>query len=84
VLTLGSLIAAAILTLGWLVAYAGQVEVGKIVGNVGVVVLLLTPVAGLVTTWSELRGVRPTHARLAIAVLAVLVLATLIALLPRV
>jgi hypothetical protein len=84
VLTYSSLTAAAILALGLLLDIAGQAAVAALVGNVGIVVLLLTPAAGLVATWSELRALRPTHALLAVAVLGVLVLATLIALLPRV
>lgn len=82
VLTLGSLAAAAILGVG-LVAKLAGVTGFESLGNVGVVVLLLTPVAGLIATWSELRRLRPTHARLAIAVLGVLTLATVIALLAR-
>jgi hypothetical protein len=84
VLTLGSLIAAAILALGWVLRYAGALEVGNLIGDIGVIVLLLTPVAGLVATWSELRRLRPTHAWLAIAVLGVLTVATVIALAARV
>lgn len=82
VLTLGSLAAAAILGVG-LVAKLAGVTGFESLGNVGVVVLLLTPVAGLIATWSELRRLRPTHAWLAIAVLGVLTLATVIALLAR-
>lgn len=58
-------------------------ELGSLVGNIGVVVLLATPVGGLVATWLELKRLRPLHARLAVAVLGVLTLATLIALLAR-
>ena len=50
----------------------------------GVVVLLLTPVVGLISTWWELRLLRPTHAWIAVAVLVVLTLATLVALAARV
>jgi hypothetical protein len=83
VLTVGSLGAAGLVGLGLVLGLAGAREIGGLVGNIGVIVLLMTPVAGLVATWSELRALRPTHAWLAVAVLGVLVLATLIALLAR-
>jgi hypothetical protein len=83
-LTFGSLGAAVLLGLGLVLDFLGQADFAELTGNVGVVILLLTPVAGLVATWSELRQLRPTHAWLAVAVLGVLILATIIALLPRV
>jgi hypothetical protein len=82
-LTLGSLTAAALLGLSLVVGFAGAREIGSLLGNTGVVVLLLTPVAGLIATWSELRALRPAHAWLAVAVLAVLTLATIVALAAR-
>jgi hypothetical protein len=82
-LTYGSIGAATLLGVGLLLDVAGQESVAEMVGNIGVVVLLATPVTGLVSTWSELRASRPVHARLAVAVLLVLGLATLIALLAR-
>jgi hypothetical protein len=82
-LTVGSLCAAALLGLSLVLKFGGAVAVAGVVGNVGVIVLLLTPVAGLIATWLELRGLRPAHAWLAVAVLLVLGLATLIALLAR-
>ena len=78
-LTYGSLSAAALLGLGLVLDVAGQSAIAGLVGNIGVVVLLLTPVAGLIATWSELRHLRPTHAWLAVAVLAVLAISTLVA-----
>jgi hypothetical protein len=77
------LAAAALLGIGLVLDVAGQSELGKLVGDLGVVALLVTPVAGLVATWSELRIPRPAHAWLAVAVLLVLALATLVALLAR-
>ena len=82
-LTFGSLSAAALLGQGLVLVFAGALEVGKFIGNIGVIALLLTPVAGLIATWAELRHLRPTHARLAIAVLLVLGLATVVALAAR-
>ena len=84
VLTGGSLTAAALLGLGLVLHFAGVTETAALVGNIGVVALLLTPVAGLVATWRELRALRPAHAWVAVAVLCVLLLATVIALLARV
>jgi hypothetical protein len=83
VLTIGSLTAATILGLSLALDVAGQSGIANSVGNVGIVVLLGTPVAGLVATWSELRKVRPLSAWLAVAVLVVLGLATIIALAAR-
>jgi Kef-type K+ transport system membrane component KefB len=83
-LTIGSLAAAAILGLGLVLDMAGQSAIGKLVGNIGVIVLLATPAAGLIATWSELRRIRPTHAWLAVAVLVVLVLATIVSTAARV
>jgi hypothetical protein len=82
-LTLGTLLAAAILGAGLALGVAGQSAVAGLVGNLGVVVLLATPAAGLVATWLELRSPRPRAAWLAVAVLGVLVLAALVALSAR-
>jgi uncharacterized membrane protein len=84
VLTLGSITAAAILGLGLVLGFAGSSELGSLVGNVGVAVLLVTPAAGLVATWFELKSLRPTHAWLAVAVLFVLILATIVSVAARV
>ncbi len=83
VLTLGSLGAAAVLGVSLALDVLGQAEPARLAGVVGVLVLLGTPVAGLVATWWELRPMRPTHAWLAVAVLGVLLLATVIALAAR-
>ena len=83
-LTLGSLCAAAILGVSLALDVAGQAAEASLVGNLGVVVLLATPVAGLVATWFELRRLRPLHGWLAVAVLIVLVVATIVALAARV
>jgi hypothetical protein len=82
-LTFGSLAAAALLAVGLAFDVAGQSAMASLIGNIGVVVVLATPVAGLVATWWELRHSRPTHAWLAVAVLAVLLLATVVALAAR-
>jgi len=80
---LATLTAAALLALGLALGVAGQTGIASLIGNIGVAVLLATPVAGLLATWSELRALRPTHAWLAVAVLAVLTLATIVALAAR-
>lgn len=82
-LTVGSLGAAALLGLSLVLKFGGAVAAAGLVGNIGVIVLLLTPVAGLIASWWELRILRPAHAWIAVAVLLVLGLATLIALLAR-
>jgi hypothetical protein len=83
VLTAGSLASAALLGLSLVLYLAGQAN-ARLVGDFGILVLLGTPVAGLGSTWWELRRSRPTHAWLAVAVLLVLLLATVVALTARV
>jgi hypothetical protein len=82
-LLVGTVGAAIVLATGLVLDVAGQTAVAGLVGNVGVVLLLATPAAGLVATWSEFRRPRPTAAWLAVVVLLVLVLATVIALATR-
>lgn len=82
-LTVGTVAAAVLMGVGLALDVAGQEAAAGLLGNVGVVLLLATPVAGLVATWWELRGPRPRAAWLAIAVLCVLALATVVALLTR-
>jgi hypothetical protein len=82
-LTLGTLVSAALLGVGLALDVAGLADAGGQVGNIGVVLLLATPVAGLLTSWWELRGVRPRAAWLAVAVLCVLALAILVAVFTR-
>lgn len=84
VLSFGSLAAAVLLGLSLVLGLVGAAGLAPLVGNVGVLVLLGTPAAGLVATWVELRSMRPAHAWLAVAVLGVLFMATLIALTARV
>jgi hypothetical protein len=84
VLTSGSVAAAAILAVSLALDIVGQAEPARLAGVAGVLVLLVTPAVGLVATWWELRAFRPTHARLAVAVLGVLTLATIVALAARV
>jgi hypothetical protein len=84
ILSAGSIVAATILGVSLALDIAGQTEPARLAGVIGVLVLLVTPAAGLIATWWELRPLRPTHAWLAVAVLGVLLLATAIALLPRV
>ena len=83
VLTLGSLGAGGVLAVGLLLDVAGQEVAAGLVGNIGVLVLLATPPTGLIASWWELKPSRRVHAWLALAVLLVLLLATVIALLTR-
>ena len=83
-LTFGSLAAAALLGFSLVLKFCGVVGGAGLVGNLGVGALLLTPAAGLLATWWELKTSRPTHAWLAVAVLGVLALATVVALTARV
>jgi hypothetical protein len=73
-----------LLGLSLVLKFVGAVAGADLVGNMGVGALLLTPAAGLLATWWELRPLRPAHAWLAVAVLLVLILATIVALTARV
>ena len=78
-LTYGTLVAALCLTAGFAIHLAGGDETGRVVSLGGVLVLLATPVAGLVATVVEARHVDPRTALLAVAVLGVLGVAAVLA-----
>ncbi len=77
----GSFSAAALLGSGFAINLVGEIEIGRIVAMAGVLVLLATPVAGLITTFFEFRGVHPRAAWLALVVLAILAIAAAVAIL---
>ncbi|MEP7158842.1 MAG: hypothetical protein ABI797_05405 [Chloroflexota bacterium] len=82
-LTVGTLAAAALLGIGLGLDALGVTDSAAFVGNIGVCALLLTPAAGLLATWWELKRVRPGAAWMSVVVLGVLVLATVIAVATR-
>ena len=79
-----STVVSVLLFLGGLVATAaGIAEPARLLATAGVVVLLATPVLGLIVTAVELRPLQPRSAVLALVVLVVLAIATVVALLTR-
>ena len=83
VLTLGTVLSAAALAAGFVSGLAGAAWLNALLSTAGVVALLITPAAGLVVTFFELRPAQPRAAPLALVVLGVLALSTLVALLTR-
>jgi hypothetical protein len=85
VLTLGTLAATGLLLLGFGLRLAGVTDESAAhrLTNVGVLLLLATPAAGLLATYIELRAQRPKVAWLALAVLAVMGLSSALALASR-
>jgi hypothetical protein len=78
---LGGMLASAIcFAIGFGLSFVGLVSVGALTSTAGIVVLLLTPAAGLVVTAAELRTPQPQAAMVAIGVLGVLALAVVVAL----
>ena len=80
-LTTGTVLSVAVLSLGFVLRLAGQSAAADTVSTIGVVVLLATPAAALVTTALELRGAQRSAAALAVLVLVILAGATVLALL---
>ena len=83
VLTVGTALAAGLLTLGFALALAGLSDVANPVSTLGVLVLLATPAAGLLLTIVELRMSQPRVAVLALLALAILGIAAAVAILGR-
>jgi len=77
----GTLASAALFTAGFLIGIAGDRQLGTIASNAGVLVLLATPAAALITTTAELRETQPQASALAVGVLVVLAVAVGVALL---
>ena len=80
VLTLGTVASATALAAAFLSGLAGAAWLNTLLSTAGVVALLITPAAGLVVTFFELRPVQPRAAQMALVVLGVLALSTLVAL----
>ncbi len=74
-LHVGSLSAAACLTVGFVLNLVNLDEPARLISLAGVLVLLGTPPAALLTTFAEMRAVQPRAAWLAVVVLVTLALA---------
>lgn len=83
VLTLGTVASATALAAAFVSGLTGAGWLSTLLSTAGVVALLITPAAGLVVTFFELRPVQPRAAQLALVVLGVLALSTLVAVLTR-
>ena len=83
VLTVGTALAAGLLTLSFVLSLARLADAAGLASTVGILVLLATPAAGLVATFVELRPFQPRAALLAIGVLAILAVAAGVALVSR-
>jgi hypothetical protein len=83
VLTLGTVASAVALAAAFVSGLAGAASISTLLSTAGVVALLITPAAGLVVTFFELRPVQPRAAQMALVVLGVLAVSTLVALLTR-
>jgi hypothetical protein len=79
-LLLGTLASAVCFAAGFLVGIAGDEQLGTMLSNAGVLVLLATPAVALIATWLEMREKQPQASLLAIGVLAVLAVAVAVAL----
>jgi hypothetical protein len=83
VLSAGSLAAAICFAIGLALDVLAFHDMAHPLSAAGVIVLLGTPVAGLLTTYGELRGSQPRAAWLALAIVAILGAATVAAVLTR-
>jgi hypothetical protein len=77
----GTILAVAVFAASFVLRLVGYVDLGDSVGAGGVVVLLATPAAALITTTIELRRGHRPHWALALVVLGILAGATVLALL---
>lgn len=82
-LTIGTALAAGLLTLSFVLSLARLDDAASLASTVGILVLLATPAAGLVATFVELRPFQPRAALLAMGVLAILAFAAGVALVSR-
>jgi hypothetical protein len=82
-LTLGTVFSALCLVAAFALTLADADGLAATLSTIGVMALLITPAAGLVVTWAELRRHQPSAAILALVVLGVLGMAVAVALLTR-
>jgi hypothetical protein len=75
----GTLASAVCFAIGFGLSFGGLAALGAVASTAGILVLLLTPAAGLVVTAAELRKAQPQAAMVAVGVLGVLALAVVIA-----
>ena len=83
ILTIGTVLAAATLAAAFVSGLLGAAWLDSALSTTGLVALLITPVAGLVATFFEMRPVQPRAAQWALVVLGVLAASTLVAVLTR-
>ncbi len=83
VLTIGTALSAALLGAAFVLSVLELDSQATLLATIAVTVLLATPAAGLLSTFVEVRRVQPSAAALALAVLTLLLVATVVALLTR-
>jgi hypothetical protein len=79
-LTAGTIASVSLFVAGFALRLAGQDAIADTAATGAVIVLMITPAAGLVATAFELRTVQRTAALLGLLVLAILVVASVLAL----
>ena len=79
VLALGSIVSAGLFVVGFTLRVVGQPVPADMVSLAGVAALLATPPVGLLATAAELRRIQPGAAILALLVVAILAMATIVA-----
>ena len=79
-LLVGTLVSAIWFATGFVLGLIGLVPIGTLLSNMGVLTILATPAAALVSTAVELRKPQPQASLLAVGVLAVLAVAVGVAL----
>lgn len=83
ILSTGTALSALLLGVAFVLSVLDLEGQATLLSTIAVTILLATPAAGLLSTFVELRRAQPTAALIALAVLALLVVATIFALLTR-
>ena len=81
VLTVGTILSVGLFVAGFVLRLIGQEAIADAAAIAAVIALLLTPAAGLISTAFELRRLQRSAALLGLLVLAILIIATALALL---
>jgi len=83
ILTIGTALSALLLAVAFVLSVIDLDSQATLVATLAVTILLATPAAGLLSTFVEVRRVQPSAAALTLAVLTLLLVATIVALLTR-
>ncbi|HYI23719.1 MAG TPA: hypothetical protein VEX62_13900 [Candidatus Limnocylindrales bacterium] len=83
ILTIGTALSALLLGAAFVLSVLDLDGQATLLATLAVTILLATPAAGLLSTFVEVRRAQPSAAGLTLAVLALLLVATIVALLTR-